>query len=175
MLLFNSSRAFVWSFIFIAIFNAVETNCLPSGFIAEVVTSKNAISGAFARNPRNDWKPMMLLVNKNGIVSVLEHPDESSNTTEILRLENEMCTDGERGLQSVAVHPQFEENRYIYLYYAKYKEGCLADGSGNSPWNVVSRFVMDPKTLMLNYTERVEIWRLVSLLQPTLLMAYKKL
>lgn len=130
--------------------------------MAEPVTSKNAILGVFAKNPRNDWKPMLLLVNKDGTVSVLEDPDDSSDSTEILQIEKEMCTNVERGLQSIAVHPDFEENRFIYLYYNKYKEDCLADDSENGPWNVVSRFVMDPESLKLDFSEREEIWRSVS-------------
>ena len=102
---------------------------------------------------------MLLLVNKDGTVSVLEDPDNSSDSTEILKLKKKMCTNVERGLQSIAVHPDFEENRFIYLYYNKHKEGCLADQSENGPWNVVSRFVMDPVTLKLDYNEREEIWR----------------
>ena len=72
---------------------------------------------------------MLLLVNKDGTANVLENPDNSSDSTEILQIENEMCTNVERGLQSIAVHPDFEENRFIYLYYNKYEEDCLADGS----------------------------------------------
>eukprot|EP00536_Pseudo-nitzschia_multiseries_P014847 jgi/Psemu1/327687/estExt_fgenesh1_pg.C_7760001 len=140
-------------------YNANVAYSLPSGFIAEPVTSKNAISGTFAKNPRNGWKPMLMLVNKSGKVSLLEDPDESSKSIEILNLESKMCTNVERGLQTIAIHPDFEENRYIYLYYTKHKEDCLADDSENGPWNVISRFVMDPETLMLDYEQRVEIWR----------------
>ena len=136
-----------------------EAHALPSGFIAETVTSKNAISGTFAKNPRNDWKPMMLLVNQGGKVSAVEDPDESSDTTEILDMDDKICTNVERGLQSIAIHPNFEDNRYVYLYYTKHKDDCLADNSEDGPWNVISRFVMNPETLMLDYDEREEIWR----------------
>ena len=101
----------------------------------------------------------MLLINKDGKVSVLEDPDESSDSTEILKLEDKMCTNVERGLQSIAIHPDFEENRYIYLYYTKHNEDCLADDSEDGPWNVVSRFVMDAETLKLDYGDRERIWR----------------
>uniref|UniRef100_A0A7S4AAF2 PKD domain-containing protein n=2 Tax=Pseudo-nitzschia australis TaxID=44445 RepID=A0A7S4AAF2_9STRA len=159
-MVFYSYHAFAWnSLILLGLYNTKGANSLPSGFIAEPVTSKKAVSGVFAKNPRNDWKPMLLLVNKSGKVRVLEDPDESSDTTDILDIEDKMCTNVERGLQSIAVHPEFEENRYIYLYYTKHKEDCLADDSDNSPWNVVSRFVMDPETLMLDYAQREDIWR----------------
>ena len=73
-----------------------------------------------------------------------------------------MCTDNERGLQTVTIHPNFTENRYVYLFYTKFKEGCLADKkepANAHPWNVVSRFVMDPESLMLDFDSREEIWR----------------
>jgi hypothetical protein len=73
-----------------------------------------------------------------------------------------MCTDGERGLQNVAIHPNFKENRYVYLFYTKFKEGCLRDknepGSAH-PYNVVARFTMDPDSFMLDFDSREEIWR----------------
>lgn len=160
-MLLSYSNFFLVSFLLLLLTACIviEANSLPSGFIAESVTSKNAISGVFATNPRNGWKPMMLLVNKGGTVSVLEDPDDSSDSTEILELEDEICTNTERGLQSIALHLDFEDNRYVYLYYTKNKDDCLADDSEDGPWNVISRFIMDPETLMLDYDEREEIWR----------------
>ena len=135
---------------------------LPLGFIAEVVTSKNAITGTFAPNPRNIQRPMLMLVHKSGVVSVLEDPDNSPETIDILDIGDQMCTETERGLQSLAIHPQFGvDNYFIYLYYTKFKRGCLADDSENGPWNVVARVEMDPVTLLLNFATRQEIWRYV--------------
>jgi hypothetical protein len=150
---------FCYRWVLILYFELLRSHFLSIESMTEPVTSKNAISGVFAKNPRNDWRPMLLLVNKDGTVSVLEDPDKSPHSFVILELEEEICTNVERGLQSIAVHPDFEENRYIYLYYNKYKEECLADDSEDGPWNVVSRFVMDPKTLKLDFSEREEIWR----------------
>lgn len=134
---------------------------VPKGFIAEPVSSAYAIAGTFAINPRNDWKPMMILVEKGGAVRVIEDPDNGGDDILIMHLDDKMCLNVERGLQTVAVHPNFRENRYVYLYYNVFKEGCLADDSQDGPWNVVARFVMDPVTLELNYDEREEIWRYV--------------
>ncbi len=134
-------------------------SAVPSGFIVDSVSDQNAISGTFAPNPRNNWLPMLMLVSKEGTVSVLENPDDSQDFTVILDLDGKMCTNTERGLQTIAVHPQFEENRYVYLYYNKFKEGCLDDDSDDGPWNVLARFVMDAETLELDYDSREEIWR----------------
>lgn len=137
-------------------------NGLPTGFIAEVVTSKKAVTGTFAPNPRNNRKPMLLLIHKDGVVSVLEDPDNNRTVMDILDLGDKMCTDTERGLQTIAVHPKFgTDNHFIYLYYNKFREGCLADEFDNGPWNVVDRFEMDPESLLLDFEKREEVWRYV--------------
>ncbi|KAL3926838.1 MAG: hypothetical protein SGARI_005483, partial [Bacillariaceae sp.] len=151
-----SSLGFLWMAI---IFGFPAATSLPLGFIAEVVTSKNAITGTFAPNPRNNQQPMLMLVHKSGVVSVLENPDDSPDTIDILDIGDQMCTDTERGLQSLAIHPQFGvDNHSVYLYYTKFKRGCLADDSENGPWNVVERVEMDPVTLLLNFGAGQEIW-----------------
>lgn len=143
----------------LVVWKSLVTSALPSGFIAEVVSSLDSVTGTFAPNPRNDGKPMLLLVARAGWVSVVENPDASSDSFIVLDLADKMCTNTERGLQTIAVHPNFETNLYIYVFYNKFKEGCLADDSEDGPWNVVERFVMDPDTLMLDYDTREEIWR----------------
>jgi hypothetical protein len=117
-----------------------------------------AIFGSFAPNPRNGNKPMMILNDKNGKIHVVENPDESQENLEILNMSSEICTNGERGLQSVIPHPNFEQNRWLYAFYTKFRTGCLED-EVNGPWNVVARFTMDATTLQLNFEERTEIWR----------------
>jgi Glucose / Sorbosone dehydrogenase len=134
-------------------------SAVPSGFIAEVVTSQRAISGTFAPNPRNNWQPMLMLVSKEGQVSVVENPDDSPEAMVVLDLDGKMCTNTERGLQTIALHPKFEENLYVYLYYTKFKKDCLDDESDDGPWNVLERFVMSAKTLELDYDSREQIWR----------------
>ncbi|KAG7351257.1 PKD domain containing protein [Nitzschia inconspicua] len=132
---------------------------LPKGFIAQVVTSTPAVSGIFAPNPRKNGKPMLLLIQKEGKVKVLEDPDESPDSEVIFDLSGYMCTETERGLHSITIHPDFESNLYVYLYYTKFKEGCLTEDLENGPWNVLTRFTMDIQTLTLDYDSREEIWR----------------
>ncbi|KAL3914203.1 MAG: hypothetical protein SGARI_000246, partial [Bacillariaceae sp.] len=132
---------------------------VPEGFIDEVVGSTKAISGIFVANPRSPTnQPMMILNDKNGLVHVLENPDESPKDMEILDLRGRICTNGERGLMSLAAHPNFAENRWIYAFYTKYRQDCLED-TELGPWNAVTRFTMDSATLELNVDEAVEIWR----------------
>jgi Glucose / Sorbosone dehydrogenase len=138
---------------------------VPEGFIAEVVTNTKAITGTFAPNPRNGNKPMLILVDRMGLVSVLEDPDNSPLSITILDLGKRgtgMCTNYERGLQNIVLHPQFESNRLVYLYYTLFKEGCFTDQGDDGPWNVITRFVMNVETLELDFNSRQEIWRYVA-------------
>jgi len=136
------------------------TSALPDGFIAETVADVKGVTGKFAPHPSaNSAKPQILMiVSKTGQVHLVENPDESSETKIILDLAGQVCTNGERGLQSITVHPNFTENRYVYLFYAKYIEGC-PEGKEEGTWNVIERFVMDPETYELDNDSRKEIWR----------------
>jgi len=137
------------------------TRGLPPGFISEIVSDIGAVSGTFATNPKTG-EPLLLLVSKNGRVRALEDPERSSKDRLILDLEDKICTNGERGLQNIAIHPNFIKNHFVYLFYTKFKEGCLEDKTEpreNHPYNVVARFTMDQETLMLDYDSREEIWR----------------
>mmetsp|Transcript_32376 Transcript_32376/g.76145 ORF Transcript_32376/g.76145 Transcript_32376/m.76145 type:complete len:907 (-) Transcript_32376:1135-3855(-) len=134
---------------------------LPLGFVREVVVRKAAVSGVFASNPRNNGKPMLILASDSGRVNVAENPDESDEVVSILHLrldDEELCTNGERGLQTAIPHPDFEENLWIYVFYTSYREGCL-EGVDVSPHNVVERFRMDPETLQLDKATAEVIWR----------------
>mmetsp|Transcript_22440 Transcript_22440/g.62495 ORF Transcript_22440/g.62495 Transcript_22440/m.62495 type:complete len:867 (-) Transcript_22440:179-2779(-) len=127
------------------------------GFIEELVVSQRAFTGAFIPHPQNpDTKPPMLLLSmKRGLVHVMRNPDESTKTEQILDLEHKLCTNGERGMQSIAPHPNFAENNWLYIYYTAYAEECLED-EVFGPKNRLSRFTMDPQTLrIMNETEEI--------------------
>lgn len=119
------------------------------GFIEEMVASERAFTGAFIPNPKgSDLPPMLLLANKNGVVSILKDPDNSIATERVLNLSGNVCTNGERGLQAVTPHPNFSQNHLIYLYYTLLRDGCLEDPEFG-PYNRLSRFTMDPDTLQI--------------------------
>lgn len=68
---------------------------------------------------------MLIIASDSGKVRALEDPDESDKVITILdlRMENEeICTNGERGVQSLVLHPDFDENFLIYLFYMGYRE-----------------------------------------------------
>ncbi|MGK3762132.1 MAG: hypothetical protein ACI8RD_014450 [Bacillariaceae sp.] len=68
---------------------------------------------------------MLILASKTGRINVLENPDESDQSTTIidLRFDNkDLCTNGERGIQGITTHPNFEENLLVYIFYPVYVE-----------------------------------------------------
>jgi Glucose / Sorbosone dehydrogenase/PKD domain len=119
------------------------------GFIEEMVASEQAFTGAFIPNPQGDGlSPMLLVGSKQGLVHILKDPDNSIETELVLDISANLCTNGERGLQAVTPHPNFTENRYIYIYYTSLREDCLEDPV-YGPNNRLSRFTMDPTTLQI--------------------------
>jgi glucose/arabinose dehydrogenase len=122
---------------------------VPTGFAEEGVASIIAITGAFAPNPRKGGQPMLLLSSKEGQVRVLEDPDNSDDSMLILDIENRMCHNGERGLQSIRPHPDFANNQYIYMFYSRLSDGCLEDYD-DGPRSTLSRFTVDKETLMID-------------------------
>lgn len=127
------------------------------GFIEEMVASERAFTGAFIPNPQEpDTKPPMLLLSmKRGTVNIMTNPDESMATQKILDMEEKLCTNGERGFQSIVPHPNFAENHWLYVYYTSFSEGCLEDPVFG-PRNRLSRMKMDPLTLrIMEETEEV--------------------
>lgn len=127
------------------------------GFIEELVASERAFTGAFIPNPQGpDTKPPMLLLSmKRGNVFVMTNPDESMTTQLILDIEHQLCTNGERGFQSIVPHPNFAENNWLYIYYTAFSQDCLEDPIFG-PKNRLSRMKMDPQTLrIMNETEQI--------------------
>lgn len=138
-----------------------HVQALPDGFIAEHVADEQAVSGTFINHPTTK-KPVLLLAGKSGEISVLDDPDTSSNARLILNLRDRICHNGERGVQNIVPHPNFDdnaENRWIYIFYTDLSVGCKEDAGDDTPQNVVVRFKMDPSTLELDYQTRQEIWR----------------
>jgi glucose/arabinose dehydrogenase len=143
------------------VFVSARGTLYQEGFIEEIVASERAMTGAFINNPQpgaNFGKPMLLISTKSGLVHAMPDPDnDMDNKIEILNIEDKLCTNGERGMQTIAPHPNFDENYYIYIYYTAFEEGCAEDEDGMfGPHNRLSRFKMDPSTLqILDSTEEV--------------------
>jgi hypothetical protein len=123
----------------------------PGGFVDEGIAEIEAIPGVFAPNPRtNNGKPMLILSAKEGNkIHIMEDPNYSNDFIEIADIGDRMCVNGERRLQSVHPHPNFAENRFIYLYFMQHHNGCRQSAT-EGPQSRLSRFIMDPSTLEIH-------------------------
>ena len=103
-------------------------------------TSKETIS-IYAQNLEVVWALAflpggdLLATERKGTVNLI---DKEGNVSRIFTLSNVLQT-GESGLHGIALHPDFENNQFLYLYYT-YK------GNGDNTQNRVSRFRFDGKT-----------------------------
>lgn len=97
------------------------------------------------------WTPdgRMLIARKNGEVRVFVNDTLLSQPA--IDLDDSLCTTGERGLQDVAVHPNFSENGYVFLYYTFNKFGSCEEHSDDGPVNRLARYVLqEDNTIDLN-------------------------
>jgi glucose/arabinose dehydrogenase len=139
------------------VIRSLTISALPVGFIDEGILSRDAIiTGAFAPNPRNNNTPMLLLSTKTGQIYAMEDPDNSEANVLVADLQNLLCTNGERGLQSIEPHPNFAENQYLYLFYSRAVTDC-PESATTGPPNRVSRFVVDRATLTIDLDTEVLI------------------
>jgi glucose/arabinose dehydrogenase len=83
----------------------------------------------------------LLVTSKGGPVRVVRNG--TLLATPAINLTARICSQSERGLLGVAVDPDFQTNRHIYLYYTFNKYGTCALGAPpNGPVNRVSRFTL---------------------------------
>ncbi len=128
---------------------------VPGGFSDELVRDVDQPTAlAFTPDGR------LLISSKPGVLRVYE---PGTATVQALDISAKTCANSERGLLGVAVDPNFEANRYIYLYYTFNKHGvCPAQepGNPNNPVNRVSRFVLSDDNVATD--ERVLITNIPS-------------
>ncbi len=82
----------------------------------------------------------MLIATRNGQVRVYSNGVLLSNPA--VDLSGVLCTQDERGLAGIAVHPNFSTNHYIYLYYTFKKFGTCRESEIDGPVNRLSRFTL---------------------------------
>lgn len=92
----------------------------------------------------------VLIATKPGQLRVVQNG--SLLPTPAIDLSAVTCTDVERGLGGVGVHPQFATNHYIYLYYTYPKFGPCGSVE---PVNRLSRFVLPASNVIDPSTEQV--------------------
>jgi glucose/arabinose dehydrogenase len=77
-----------------------------------------------------DGTNRIFVVQQNGYIMVFPNDSASTTMNTFLNVTNKIITGSERGLLNVAFHPNYESNRFFYIYYTRAGDGAL----------VVSRF-----------------------------------
>ena len=129
-----------------------STTALPLGFVDEGVTTYPFVmSVVIVPNPKPDMngKPMMIIAKKDGMLDVMEDPDNSEVWTNILNITAFVCENGPRGIQTIVADPDFLQYPYIYVYYTRYINGCPTDAV-TGPSNRLARFTLDTNTLLID-------------------------
>ena len=96
------------------------------------------------------WTPdgRMLITGKNGQLRIFQNGQLLAAPA--LDLTSVLCSNGERGLVGLAVHPNFADNHYVYLFYTynKFANAC-PESEVDGPVGRLSRFVL-PDTNVIN-------------------------
>ncbi|MBN4066225.1 PQQ-dependent sugar dehydrogenase, partial [Ahrensia sp. AH-315-G08] len=104
-----------------------------------------------------EWLPgspnLAIVVEKGGILKILNTQTETVVST-LLDIRSEVNSTGDRGLMDIALHPDFENNPYLYAYVivdpadaASQSGNAGLDGGGNRYAHVVRYTVDDSGTL----------------------------
>jgi glucose/arabinose dehydrogenase len=122
---------------------------LPPGFKDELVAS---LEQATVLGALPDGR--ILLGNQPGVVRMLD-PSGRLRPKPVLDLTRRVCTERERGLSGLAVDPDFETTRHVYLYYTLKKLGNCDVVSSRGPVNRLSRFTMSEDATLRAGSEKV--------------------
>jgi PA14 domain/Glucose / Sorbosone dehydrogenase/Calx-beta domain len=103
------------------------------------VLTREAVVTGIDRPTFIDWipttatnnTPMMLIAQKNGVVRVRE--GNNLLTTPFIDISNQVNDAADRGLLSLAVHPDFANNPYVYLLFTYDPPEVYASGNANNP------------------------------------------
>ena len=123
---------------------------LPAGFSDELVTPVDRpMDVAFMPGGG------ILIARFPGVVRLFKNGSLDPVGSPAMTISARTCSDGERGLMAIAVDPQFETNKYVYLYYTYKKDGICPTGQADHPVNRVSRFVYNTTTDKMDQASEV--------------------
>ena len=126
------------------------TLALPSGFAETTLFEGTRMTDMVWLSNEN-----MLVTLKEGIVNLHVPGNDHAyqEKTRALDIRDKTCTETERGLGSIQLHPDFDTNNYLYVYYTFPKFGnCDRENSNDGPVNRLSRWTFDPNTNTINAT-----------------------
>jgi glucose/arabinose dehydrogenase len=112
--------------------SAVITNAPPSGAVSLEPVASGFDNPVYVTHA--GWGKDLYVVEKTGKVKILEN-GTTVRATAFLDLAGGLDTNGERGLLSIAFHPKYATNNFVYAYYTA-QNGDLT----------ISRFTVNPAT-----------------------------
>mmetsp|Transcript_25596 Transcript_25596/g.33393 ORF Transcript_25596/g.33393 Transcript_25596/m.33393 type:complete len:186 (+) Transcript_25596:986-1543(+) len=132
------------------------SSAVPPGFQEETVLDiQNGQGTAFDLTTDHGT---LFLSYKEGKVYVYPF-QEGTPGSRVLALDivRHVCTNGDRGIQSVTAHPNFVDNGFVYLYYT-YKAGasCGTYESSSNPVDRLSRFRLNRSNQLVEETVFLE-------------------
>jgi glucose/arabinose dehydrogenase len=102
-----------------------------------------------------DGTNRIFVVQQNGLIRVFANDSSASTASTFLDVTNKILTGSERGLLGVAFHPNYEVNRYFYIFYT-------ASGAGDIK---ISRFTTQSGNP--NKADSLSELNLITLAHPT--------
>ncbi len=103
----------------------------PGLFTKEVVVSGIDRPTFIDWIPTSNGTPMMLIAQKSGVVRVQENGNLLA--TPFIDISNQVNDTADRGLLSIAVHPDFAKNPYVYLLFTYDPPEVYAPGNVDNP------------------------------------------
>jgi glucose/arabinose dehydrogenase len=97
---------------FLAAAPPVRAQTVPTGYVDELVVGSLGTPTAIAFTPDG----RMLVSTQPGVLRVFTATGTLLATAHTFP-SSSICTNSERGLLGIAVHPDFASNRYVYLFY----------------------------------------------------------
>jgi len=107
----------VWS----SVFGAVALAQAP---ITTVRVASGLSSPVFATAPEGDFN-RVFIVEQGGLIRILKLQSGTINATAFLDVGAHIVSGGERGLLSLAFHPNYESNGRFFVYYTRSGDGAL--------------------------------------------------
>ena len=140
---------FGWSLASILLLGLGSTIALPKGFHDEVYLGEDVLDFGdpmdFEFYTETDGSVKVILVDRLGYIYWIDNPEAASPSKQlILDISSRVCGGGSRGLLSAVLHPNFRNNRWIYIFYTRVTDGGCALNREEGPVNRVARYEISP-------------------------------
>src|SRR3954464_7622517 len=117
----------------------------PTSLVLAPFVSAGLSAPVFMTQPLNDGR--IFVVEQAGRIRIVKNGE--LQTTPFLDITSRVLSGGERGLLSVAFHPQYATNHYFYVYFTEQTDGAIRIERFTTTANPE---VADPATTKLIFT-----------------------